>query len=172
MMKSSSAIRTVVVTHSIQPPEGSTTICTDELGPVIPRTFAPAPSWSSNGHRMKAPLEDQLGAGMTKSGFMERCASAMGRKSRAVQLRAIPRTLSSSSRTSKPTIQPGMFSSSRTISRVITAWKPALGWRTTHASNMFSFPKVPVGSICRRAGWVLWAPLPPRCSGWPELCQC
>lgn len=32
-------------------------ICGDELGPVIPRTFAPAPGWSVGGHRVKAPLE-------------------------------------------------------------------------------------------------------------------
>ena len=49
--------RTAVVTHYTQPPDGSTTICTDELGPVIPRTFAPAPGWSPNGHRIKAELD-------------------------------------------------------------------------------------------------------------------
>jgi hypothetical protein len=32
-------------------------ICADELGPVIPRTFAPAPGWSADGHRIKTPLE-------------------------------------------------------------------------------------------------------------------
>lgn len=47
MTKILSAIRTAVVTHYTQPPAGSTTICTNELGPVIPRTFAPAPGWSS-----------------------------------------------------------------------------------------------------------------------------
>ena len=31
-------------------------ICADELGPVIPRTFPPPPGWSTNGHRIKAPL--------------------------------------------------------------------------------------------------------------------
>jgi hypothetical protein len=30
---------------------------TDELGPVIPRTFDPAPGWSPTGHRIKAPLD-------------------------------------------------------------------------------------------------------------------
>jgi hypothetical protein len=30
-------------------------ICADELGPVIPRTFPPAPGWSPGGHRVKAP---------------------------------------------------------------------------------------------------------------------
>jgi hypothetical protein len=32
-------------------------ICADELGPVIPRSFPPAPGWSTDGHRIKAPLE-------------------------------------------------------------------------------------------------------------------
>ncbi|MGI5513505.1 IS630 family transposase [Streptomyces sp. CA-106131] len=36
-------------------------ICADELGPVIPRTFAPAPGWSPGGHRIKAPLEYSRG---------------------------------------------------------------------------------------------------------------
>ena len=39
------------------PPRGSTTICTDELGPVVPRTFPPARGWSADGHRIKAPLD-------------------------------------------------------------------------------------------------------------------
>ncbi len=29
----------------------------DELGPVTPRFFPPAPGWSPDGHRIKAPLE-------------------------------------------------------------------------------------------------------------------
>jgi hypothetical protein len=28
---------------------------------VIPRTFPPAPGWSPDGHRIKAPLEDRRG---------------------------------------------------------------------------------------------------------------
>jgi transposase len=47
--------------HYTEPPEGSTTICTDELGPVIPRTFDPAPGWSADGHRIKAPLDYERG---------------------------------------------------------------------------------------------------------------
>jgi hypothetical protein len=43
------------------PPAGSTVICADELGPVIPRTFPPAPGWSPDGHRIKAPLEYSRG---------------------------------------------------------------------------------------------------------------
>jgi hypothetical protein len=33
----------------------------DELGPVSPRTYPPAPGWSSDGHRIKAPLEYSRG---------------------------------------------------------------------------------------------------------------
>ncbi|MFD6826916.1 transposase [Streptomyces sp. NPDC060085] len=32
-------------------------ICADELGPVIPRTFSPAPAWSPDGHQVKAELD-------------------------------------------------------------------------------------------------------------------
>jgi DDE superfamily endonuclease len=34
---------------------------TDELGPVVPRTFPPAPGWSASGHRIKAPLDYSRG---------------------------------------------------------------------------------------------------------------
>jgi len=43
------------------PPIGTTTICVDELGPVIPRTFPPAPGWSPTGHRLHAPLAYRRG---------------------------------------------------------------------------------------------------------------
>jgi transposase len=45
------------------PPQESTVICADELGPVTARTFAPAPGWSPGGHRIKAPLEYSRGPG-------------------------------------------------------------------------------------------------------------
>jgi DDE superfamily endonuclease len=32
-------------------------ICADELGPVIPRSFPPAPGWTPDGHRVKAVLD-------------------------------------------------------------------------------------------------------------------
>lgn len=32
-------------------------VCVDELGPITPRFFPPAPGWSPEGHRIKAPLE-------------------------------------------------------------------------------------------------------------------
>jgi transposase len=53
--------RTAVVTLYTCPPGNATTVCVDELGPVIPRTFPPAPGWSPGGHRIKAPLDYSRG---------------------------------------------------------------------------------------------------------------
>ena len=49
------------MTAYTSPPIGVTTICVDELGPVIPRTFPPAPGWSPTGTRIHAPLEYSRG---------------------------------------------------------------------------------------------------------------
>jgi hypothetical protein len=49
--------RTQVVGLYTDPPPGAVVVCADELGPVIPRTFPPAPAWSADGHRIKVPLE-------------------------------------------------------------------------------------------------------------------
>jgi hypothetical protein len=38
-----------------------TVVCADELGPVIPRSFPPAPGWTPDGHRIKAPLDYSRG---------------------------------------------------------------------------------------------------------------
>src|SRR3954465_3855201 len=48
--------RTRVVELYTHPPAQTTVIAADELGPVMPRTFDPPPSWSPDGHRIKAPL--------------------------------------------------------------------------------------------------------------------
>ena len=49
--------RTRIVELYTAPPANTTVICADELGPVVPRTFPPAPGWSPGGHRVKAPLD-------------------------------------------------------------------------------------------------------------------
>ncbi len=36
-------------------------VCADELGPVIPRTFPPAPGWSPDGHRIKNEIDYSRG---------------------------------------------------------------------------------------------------------------
>ncbi|WP_229919862.1 IS630 family transposase [Streptomyces minutiscleroticus] len=49
--------RTTVIGLCTDPPPDTRVICADELGPVIPRTFPPAPGWSPDGHRIKAVLD-------------------------------------------------------------------------------------------------------------------
>jgi transposase InsO family protein len=43
--------------HQGAPPPEVTVVCADELGPVIPRSFPPAPGWTADGHRVKALLD-------------------------------------------------------------------------------------------------------------------
>src|SRR5215813_5676519 len=53
--------RTRIVALYTAPPEGATVVCVDELGPVTPRNFPPAPGWSPDGHRIKVPLDYDRG---------------------------------------------------------------------------------------------------------------
>lgn len=53
--------RAEIVSLYTAPPENGTILALDELGPVIPRCFPPAPGWSADGHRIKAPLEYSRG---------------------------------------------------------------------------------------------------------------
>src|SRR5215217_4760246 len=53
--------RTRVVNLYVEEPKNATSICLDELGSVSPRTYPPAPGWSSDGHRIKAALEYSRG---------------------------------------------------------------------------------------------------------------
>ena len=53
--------RTRIVALHTCPPAGATVLDADELGPVIPRTFPPAPGWAADGHRIKVPLEYSRG---------------------------------------------------------------------------------------------------------------
>src|SRR5260221_8805964 len=54
--------RTQIVALYAEPAGGATVVCVDELGPVPPRPFPPAPGWSPDGHRIKAPLEYSRGS--------------------------------------------------------------------------------------------------------------
>ena len=58
--------RTRIVTLYTHPPDGVTVLCADELGPVIPRTFPPAPGWSGDGHRIKSDLDYRRGPQKTR----------------------------------------------------------------------------------------------------------
>ena len=53
--------RTRIVALYTAPPAGATVVCVDELGPVTPRNFPPAPGWSVDGHRIKVPLSYDRG---------------------------------------------------------------------------------------------------------------
>src|SRR6478672_10745034 len=60
-LRPQSPTRTRIVALSSAPPEGATVVCVDELGPVTPRNFPPAPGWSPDGHRIKGPLDYDRG---------------------------------------------------------------------------------------------------------------
>jgi transposase len=53
--------RTRIVELYTSPPTGATVVGTDELGPVIPRTFPPAPGWSPDGRRTKKEIDYSRG---------------------------------------------------------------------------------------------------------------
>jgi transposase len=56
--------RAQVIALYTAPPAG-VRVCADEPGPVLPRTFPPAPGWSADGHRVKVPLEYSRGIDKT-----------------------------------------------------------------------------------------------------------
>ncbi|WP_081789457.1 transposase [Kutzneria albida] len=43
------------------PPDDTTVVCADELGPVIPRAFPSAPGWSPDGHGVKSDVDYSRG---------------------------------------------------------------------------------------------------------------
>jgi hypothetical protein len=49
--------RAAIIARSTAPPPATIVICADELGPVLPGSFPPPPGWSTDGHRIKAPLQ-------------------------------------------------------------------------------------------------------------------
>jgi hypothetical protein len=49
--------RARVIALYTAPPARVTVVCADGLGPVIPRSFPPAPGWTADGHRVKAVLD-------------------------------------------------------------------------------------------------------------------
>ena len=53
--------RATIVALSTEPPAGATVLCVDELGPVTPRNFPPAPGWSADGQRITIPLDYERG---------------------------------------------------------------------------------------------------------------
>jgi transposase len=49
--------RSRIVELYTDPSPNSAVVCVNELGPLTPRAFPPAPGWSPDGNRIKAPLE-------------------------------------------------------------------------------------------------------------------
>ena len=72
------------------PPPEATVVCVDELGPVSPRTFPPAPEWSPDGHRITKRLWNIVEA-QTRYGSLALSAS----RGRQVSLTFISRSRNS-----------------------------------------------------------------------------
>jgi DDE superfamily endonuclease len=54
--------RTRIIALYTQPqPEGATVLCVDELAPVTPRNFPPAPGGAADGYHIKVPLDYERG---------------------------------------------------------------------------------------------------------------
>jgi hypothetical protein len=96
--------RTKVVTlYTNPPPNYSTVVCLDELGPVSPRTYPPAPGWSPDGHHIKAPLEYSRGPEKVWV-YGAFCGCATAKLSRSALPRATPKvTCGCSKRSPKQT---------------------------------------------------------------------
>ena len=142
--------RTAVVSHYVSPPAGSTTICTDELGPVVPRTFPPARGWAADGHRIKAPLDylrgrelhlDLWRAARTRRKELTRCAPARNSKEYIALLAAIE---ADNPKGDLYLITDNLSSYNSLETRT---WMEAIRVYITSLS-----PPERVGSTCRRAG--------------------
>ena len=109
----------------------------------MPRTFDPAPGWSPNGHRIKAPLD--YGRGPEKTWVygalrvrdgkeLTRCAASRNSKGYIALLADIE--------ADNPTGD--LFIITDNLSSH-PAWRPAPGWKSIHASITFSSPPGPAG---------------------------
>ena len=67
--------RSRIVELYTNPPPNSTVVCVDELGPITPRLFPPAPGWSPDGYRIKAPLEYSRGLDLRRPAHQRRHTS-------------------------------------------------------------------------------------------------
>jgi hypothetical protein len=152
-------------------------ICADELGPVIPRSFPPAPGWTLDGHRVKAPLDYSRGPEKTWV-----YGALRVRDGQAVTLTAPSRNsvgyqdLLGAVETANPEgtimVITDNLSSHHSVS--------TRAWLTGHpASSTPSSPPVPAGSTSRRAGGGCFAARrlpaspspPPTKSPWPPRSQ-
>jgi hypothetical protein len=160
----SSPRRAAIIALYTTLPEATIVICADELGPVIPRTFPPPPGWSTDGHRIEAPLDYARGPERTWV-----YGALRVRDGKAVTLTAPSRNSVGYQQllpqSNRPT-RPASWRSSPTTSPAIPASPPERGWRSTRASARCSSRSAPAGSTCRRPGGGCSAgpPLPGRAS--------
>jgi hypothetical protein len=128
-----------------QPAPDSTTLCLDELGPVTARAFAPAPGWSVDGHRIKAPLE--YGRGLDKPWVY---GALCVRDGQALTLSAPSRNtagylgLLEATRARLPLRQTNL--DQRQPRAATRAGPSRRGWLNTRASSNASFRSRPLGS--------------------------
>jgi hypothetical protein len=148
-------------------------ICADELGPVIPRSFPPAPGWTADGHRVKAPLDYSRGPEKTwvygalrVADGQEVTLTAPSRNSVGYQ-RLLAAVEAANPAGAIMVITDNLSSHTSDSTRT---------WLADHPRIQHAFiPKGPAGSTCRRAGGGCFAAkllpgsaLPPlRRSPWP-----
>lgn len=134
---------------------------------MIPRTFAPAPGWSSNGHRIKAPLEYSRGEEkvwvygalrVCDGKEITRCAAARNSKNYIELLKDIE---ADNPKGDIFIITDNLSSHNSLETRT---------WLAEHPRIQHVF--IPIRSLLAQFAGGLVALLPPRCLRWPELRQC
>ncbi|HEU5378342.1 MAG TPA: hypothetical protein VFV38_23205 [Ktedonobacteraceae bacterium] len=125
---------------------------------MIPRTFAPAPGWSSNGHRIKTPLEYSRGEEKVWiSGALRVCDG------KEITRRAPSRNSANYIELLKLIEADNLTGDIFIITDNLSSHN-SLETRTWMADprvyTMCSFPKERAGSICRRAGGGSFAAMP------------
>ena len=133
---------------------------------MIPRTFDPAPGWSADGHRIKAPLDYERGPEKTwvygalrvRDGkVLTRCAASRNSKGYIASLSDIE--------ADNPTGD--IFIITDNLSSHYEPGDPHLaGGASAHSPRLHSD-----WSMLAQSAGRLVAPLPARCAGWTELCQ-
>jgi hypothetical protein len=139
---------------------------TDELGPVVPRTFPPAPGWSPTGHRIKAVLDYSRGPEKTwvygalrvRDGKeLTRCAASRNSKNYIALLTDIE--------AENPTSDIYMITDNLSSHNSLETRT----WLEAHPRLHHVF--IPTGARLSQPARGLVAALPPRCPGRAKLCQ-
>jgi hypothetical protein len=126
-----------------------TVIWADELGPVIPHSFPPAPGWTADGHRVEAVLD--YGRGQRSAG----CRGLRVRDGQAVTLDAPSRNsvgyqrLLAAVEAANPTGEIAVVTDNLSSHSSVSIRT----WLVDHPRIQHDFiPPARAGSTCRRAG--------------------